>query len=166
MPDQPLQEENQARFDVQADVRRDMERSAEQEHSLEFNARVEELKSHWKKAQVAANTIGYVKPEGMSWDEAATHIVYAELQQGRRPVQAQTDLVAAQSDRLIQPSLQVTGVHTDFSATPEDAKPKYSTAYFEANGIPFCEACGDQLTSNDLGEPNCPENRSDCPQKK
>lgn len=45
-------------------------------------------------------------------------------------------------------------------------KGTYATDYFKANGIPYCDRCGDQFHSGINGEPVCSESLTDCPRLK
>jgi len=130
--------------------------------SPQFQARVQELQSHWKKAQQAAHAIGYIKPDDQTWDEAAVVIAEKELEQGRVIASVQ-DLQDTQSDRIVSDSVELRPVTTDFTVEPESANPQYTTEFYRRNNIPYCEACGEQELSDDRGLPMCPEKRADCP---
>lgn len=119
----------------------------------EFQMRVKELQSHWKKAEVAADELGWTKPEGVSWRDAAEMIARVEFER-----HLNTTAVQATSAILTSP---------DIDPTPaEPNKPSesvYPTTWYRDNSIPYCETCGEQYLTGDRNEPICPEKRSKCP---
>jgi hypothetical protein len=48
-------------------------------------------------------------------------------------------------------------------STPTEPQGTYATEYFKANGIPYCDRCGEQFHSDSEGNPVCAESLSDCP---
>ena len=126
---------------------------ANYETQPEFQMRVSELQSHWKKAEVAADELGWKKPEGVSWRDAAEMIARVEFER-----RLNTTAVQATSAILTSPDI--------LPESAEASKPSeslYPTTWYRNNGIPYCETCGEQYLTGDRNEPICPEKRPACP---
>jgi hypothetical protein len=119
----------------------------------EYQMRVQELSSHWKKAEVAAERIGWKKPEGVTWHDAAEMIARVEFERNLNTTATQaTSAILTSADILLEPAV-----------VSAPSKSLYPTTWYRDNGIPYCETCGEQYLTGNSNEPICPEQRAACP---
>lgn len=121
-------------------------------YTAEFNERLSELQSHWRKASSAAKEVGYEKPDDLSWDEAAVDIALKEFTlQGKNSFQ----LPEGANERVvIEPPAEPA---KKISASTPTIKGRYATEYYKTNGIPYCKVCGELFLVDLNGKPTCAE---------
>ena len=111
----------------------------------------------WRDIKEYAESVGYEKPDNLSWKDEAVIDAVVALASMVVDKEKEKNLVPSSSEVASDPELIA-------SSSAKEEKEKYvvkgtyATETFKRRGIPYCDKCGASYCNDLKGFPACPEN--------